>query len=290
MTFSLRWFTRHVFITLSVSLFVVGAPFVSAQQRSAPAPTTNKVCHFDCIESHNIWTGTQTAPGPGRGQPCQCLGSGIRPVRPQTLTGDHAVACVQDEECRAVCQSICGTTGATCFMGTTPAAANCTMISPVPGCSPVGSGVGSGGTLHGSSPSCATIAAPGAAGRTGSGSNSGSGTRSRRPTSMVLHNPLGEGSTFVSIISRIIKGVIGIVGSLALLMFIYGGMRWMTAGGNEEGVKEAKTIIRNATIGLFLIFFSYTLISVFLSAFNLPRETPASDVPSAPPTTSNLPP
>lgn len=94
----------------------------------------------------------------------------------------------------------------------------------------------------------------------------------------------------MTIIARVIRGVIGIVGSIALLMFIYGGMRWMTAGGSEEGVKSAKAILKNATIGLLLIFFSYSIISVFLSAFNLPPQTPqATTAPAPTPTTPTTP-
>ncbi len=69
------------------------------------------------------------------------------------------------------------------------------------------------------------------------------------------------------IIGRVIRGVLGIVGSIALLMFVYGGIRWIAAGGSDENVKAATTILRNATIGLLLIFFSYTLVSAFLSLF-----------------------
>ena len=113
-----------------------------------------------------------------------------------------------------------------------------------------------------------------------------------------LHNPLGDGSTVYTIVARVIKAAVGIVGSIALLMFIYGGMRYMTAGGSEEGVKTAKATIINATIGLLLIFFSYTIISIFLGAFNQPvvvqeqtaaPAAPATETPAAEPTPAPTP-
>lgn len=61
--------------------------------------------------------------------------------------------------------------------------------------------------------------------------------------------------------------MIGLVGSLALLMFVYGGIRWMVAGGSESEIKEAKNIIKYAALGLLMILLSYTLVSAFLSAF-----------------------
>lgn len=129
--------------------------------------------------------------------------------------------------------------------------------------------------VSGQAYTCATVATAGAA---------ASATSRSRGSSAALSNPLGSGTTLFTIAARVIRGVIGIVGSIALLMFIYGGLRWMTAGGSEEGVKTARSILTNSAIGLMMIFFSYTVISIFLSAFNLPRDTPVSEqIPATPP-------
>lgn len=69
--------------------------------------------------------------------------------------------------------------------------------------------------------------------------------------------------TLASLIGRGIRAVIGVVGAIALLMFIYGGIMWMASGGSEERISTAKNILKNATIGLLLIFFSYTIITIF---------------------------
>ncbi|MBM3205166.1 hypothetical protein FJZ48_04310 [Candidatus Uhrbacteria bacterium] len=85
-------------------------------------------------------------------------------------------------------------------------------------------------------------------------------------SSASLYNPLGN-VTLQGMIARVIRAVIGIVGALALLAFVYGGFVWMTAGGSEKRVAEGRTIIINAVIGLLIIFFSYTLTNVFLQIF-----------------------
>ena len=87
------------------------------------------------------------------------------------------------------------------------------------------------------------------------------------PTGAVtLTNPLGEGVTPQIFIGKIIKAILGIVGSLALVMFIYGGFNWMTAAGNAEKVEKGKQILLWATIGLIVIFTSYALVKfVFTS-------------------------
>jgi len=75
-----------------------------------------------------------------------------------------------------------------------------------------------------------------------------------------LDNPLGETKTPQVLIGKVINAVLGIVGSLALAMFIYGGFTWMLAGGNSEAVTKGKNILIWATLGLVVIFTSYALV------------------------------
>lgn len=82
-----------------------------------------------------------------------------------------------------------------------------------------------------------------------------------------LYNPLGGVTSLQDLIGRAIRAVLGIVGALALLMFVYGGIIWLTSGGSEKRIEQGKKILMNATIGLLIIFFSYTIINVFLGIF-----------------------
>jgi hypothetical protein len=76
-----------------------------------------------------------------------------------------------------------------------------------------------------------------------------------------LVNPLGVDDV-PSLIGKIIQGALGIVGSLALLMFIAGGLTWMTSGGNEEKIKKGKQIIVWAVFGIITIFTSYSVLNL----------------------------
>ncbi|MEA3272761.1 MAG: pilin, partial [Patescibacteria group bacterium] len=51
--------------------------------------------------------------------------------------------------------------------------------------------------------------------------------------------PLGDIS-IPELIGKIIKAVLGIVGSIALLMFIYGGFLWLMSGGNEKNITKGR--------------------------------------------------
>ena len=86
--------------------------------------------------------------------------------------------------------------------------------------------------------------------------------------SVTLDDPLGETNPQV-LIGRVISAVLGIVGSLALAMFIYGGFIWMTAAGNKERVEKGKNVIVWATIGLVIIFSAYAMVKLVFSGLGI---------------------
>lgn len=62
-------------------------------------------------------------------------------------------------------------------------------------------------------------------------------------------------------IGRLIKGILGLSGSVALLMFVYGGTVYLTAQGENEKIQRAKNTIVWATVGLVVIFGSYAFLN-----------------------------
>ena len=94
------------------------------------------------------------------------------------------------------------------------------------------------------------------------------GTADPAGCSVCLTNPL-TGTTksegIPTLLGKIINSVLGIIGSLALVMFIYGGIIWMTSSGNAEQVTKGKNIIIWATIGLVVIFSAYALVNFVLT-------------------------
>jgi len=60
-------------------------------------------------------------------------------------------------------------------------------------------------------------------------------------------------------VSRIINISLGLLGTVSLVLMLYAGFKWMTAGGNDEQTKEARKIIMAATIGLAIILSAYSL-------------------------------
>lgn len=82
--------------------------------------------------------------------------------------------------------------------------------------------------------------------------------------SICLENPLGNISDPRVIVGLVIKVVLGIVGSLAMVIFIYGGLLWMTSSGNSETITKGRNTLLWAVIGLLVVFGSYTLVNFII--------------------------
>lgn len=63
--------------------------------------------------------------------------------------------------------------------------------------------------------------------------------------------------SLVDTIGTFIAALLSILGIVFLVLTIYAGILWMTAGGNSDQVKKAKAILVNAVIGLILTTASY---------------------------------
>ncbi len=68
-----------------------------------------------------------------------------------------------------------------------------------------------------------------------------------------------EGLTIGGVIATVIKAVLGFLGIIFVIIIIINGFKWMTAGGNEEKVKDAKDSIKNAIIGLIIVVAAYAI-------------------------------
>ncbi|MFH1947081.1 MAG: hypothetical protein ABIJ23_02925 [Candidatus Magasanikbacteria bacterium] len=59
--------------------------------------------------------------------------------------------------------------------------------------------------------------------------------------------------------ATIIRAALGLLGTVSLVIILYAGFKWMTAGGNEESVKDAQKILTAAVIGLVIILSAYSI-------------------------------
>jgi|GEM_PF-5743971 len=61
-------------------------------------------------------------------------------------------------------------------------------------------------------------------------------------------------------LSNLYQYFVGIVGILAAVMIMYGGIRWILAAGNQSRIQGAKNVIFSAIIGVVIAFSSYLLL------------------------------
>lgn len=69
------------------------------------------------------------------------------------------------------------------------------------------------------------------------------------------------------IITTIINVMLFIAGALAVIMIIYGGIRYITAHGDEKQVKVAKDTIVYSVVGLIIAIIAYALVTFIFDRF-----------------------
>lgn len=78
-----------------------------------------------------------------------------------------------------------------------------------------------------------------------------------------------ELNDFLSIAINVSKIILGLVGSLTLLMFVYGGLMMIISSGNTEKVTKAKGILLAAVVGLAIVFASYVIIQFVMTSLGV---------------------
>jgi hypothetical protein len=88
------------------------------------------------------------------------------------------------------------------------------------------------------------------------------------PVSAQGNDPFGLGPTtginlpqrdVRAVVVDIIKILLTLLGTIALVIILYAGFLWMTARGNEDQIETAKKTLTAAVVGLVLILLSYAL-------------------------------
>lgn len=65
--------------------------------------------------------------------------------------------------------------------------------------------------------------------------------------------------TVPQIVAMVIKAFIGLLGIIFVVLIVYSGYNWMTAGGDETKITKAKNTISRAVIGLIILLAAYSI-------------------------------
>ncbi len=77
----------------------------------------------------------------------------------------------------------------------------------------------------------------------------------------------GSNQNLPDIITTIINVMLFIAAALAVIMIIYGGIRYITAHGDEKQVKVAKDTIVYSVTGLIIAILAYALVTFIFDRF-----------------------
>lgn len=82
-----------------------------------------------------------------------------------------------------------------------------------------------------------------------------------------LYNPIGM-TDVPSIIGNVIKAILGLSGSIALLVFVWGGIQLLTSGGSPKRIDQGKKSIQWASIGLAVMLAAYFMVQTLISVLS----------------------
>ena len=71
-------------------------------------------------------------------------------------------------------------------------------------------------------------------------------------------------SDFLQLLVNVFQLMLGLIGSLALFFFIYGGFTWTFSRGNPQLVQKGKDIIGGSALGIILVLGSWTIINFII--------------------------
>lgn len=74
---------------------------------------------------------------------------------------------------------------------------------------------------------------------------------------------------FGAIVGRIITIAFVLAIVIALGFLVYGGIKWITSGGDKTAVEGARNTIVAAIVGLVIVFLSYFILNIILGFFGL---------------------
>lgn len=82
-----------------------------------------------------------------------------------------------------------------------------------------------------------------------------------------LNDPLqGKCGDIRVCVQNVVQYALGLAGILALAGIVYGGFRYMTAAGSQEGIEAGKNAVTYSVVGLIIIGLAYAIVQAVFEA------------------------
>src|SRR3989344_3294092 len=99
-------------------------------------------------------------------------------------------------------------------------------------------------------------------------------------TPIVPMESIGKVNNILTVIQAIIRFILIVAFIAAFIMLLIGGIRWITAGGDEKGVASARNMITAALIGLVVVLVAYAIIRLVEIFFGFDIITGGVNIPT----------
>ena len=73
-------------------------------------------------------------------------------------------------------------------------------------------------------------------------------------------------NTLSGTVGNIVYAALGLLGTVFLVLIVYAGYLWMTAGGEEQQIEKAKGYIKNSVIGLVIILAAFGITRLIMNS------------------------
>ncbi len=71
------------------------------------------------------------------------------------------------------------------------------------------------------------------------------------------------------VLVTVVNVLLFLIGALSVIMIIYGGIRYVTSGGDQGAVTSAKNTILYAVVGLIIAILAYAVVNFVLTSFGV---------------------
>jgi len=79
---------------------------------------------------------------------------------------------------------------------------------------------------------------------------------------------------YAAIVANVITIILSIAGAIFVILFIYGGISWMTSTGSEDKIGKARKTLTYAVIGVAVVASAYAITTFVVSAIPTGKVTP----------------
>lgn len=78
-----------------------------------------------------------------------------------------------------------------------------------------------------------------------------------------------DGRTVTGTLQQLTDVLIFLIGAIAVIMIIIGGLRYVTSSGDQSALASAKNTILYSVVGLIVAFMAYAIVRFIFATFNI---------------------